>query len=154
MNNNETRSLSELEQEFNAEVKGYGSLSLQLMYDSDGETDRIGYHIRPEDIEALYFEGIGIPRWESIKADNVDEQLKIYNESMQEKMVDYPLINRVNDTDKQVIYKDDEISPLLEECSKISENAPTDKAQRAVKKFAIACEKAAEKHCALHLNPC
>jgi len=100
MNNDYLSQISELEQEFSQELRGYGSLSLNLRGASADERDYLGYDIRPEDVEAIYFEGIGIPRWETIKADTVDQQVALYNESMQKIMADYPLIGRVSDTDQ------------------------------------------------------
>ncbi len=151
--NNELQNLNDLEKEFNEEVKGYGSLSVKLVADSGDEFNNIGYQIRPEDIEALYFEGIGTPRWESIEADSVNEQLEIYNDSMKKIMADFPLIYRVQDTDKTVVYTAGEIPQLLAECAGVLENTSNNKAVRAVQKFRIACRKAAEQQTALHLKP-
>lgn len=151
MSENNMQDLTALEEEFNAEVKGYGSLSVNLV--SGENSDKLGYQIRPEDIESLYFEGIGTPRWESIKADSVDEQLKIYHETMGKIMEAYPLINRVNDTDKSVVYSVEELSHLLDECEKVVENTNDEKAKRAVQKFVIACIKGGDNQAAVHLNP-
>lgn len=153
MSDNALQDLSDLEREFNSEVRGYGSLSVKLVSGSGEEFNNIGYQIRPEDIEALYFEGIGTPRWESIEADSVNEQLEIYNDSMREIMADYPLIYRVQDTDKTVVYTADEITQLLAECTKVLGNTENNKAVRAVQKFVIAGNKAAEQKTALHLKP-
>ncbi len=145
--------LAELEEEFNQEVKGYGSLSLSVV-SSPEDSEKLGYHIRPEDIEALYFEGIGTPRWESITADSTDEKLKIYHESMDKIMEDYPLISRVKDTDKTVEYTGGEVLTLRAECDKVMEKTSNEKAIRATQKIVIACNRATEKKAALHLNPC
>ncbi|MEP6902486.1 MAG: hypothetical protein ABJA66_12095 [Actinomycetota bacterium] len=145
--------IGELEQEFSQELRGYGSLSVNLAGDSAESREYIGYDIRPEDIEALYFEGIGIPRWESIKADNVDQQLELYNESMQKIMADYPQIGRVSDTDRAVEYTPEEVSQLHKECEVVLKVASDPKAIKALQKFAIACHKAAENHQGLTLIP-
>ena len=143
--------LAALEEEFNEEVKGYGSLSVNVVKGDSSE--KLGYQIRPEDIESLYFEGIGTPRWESIKADTVDEQLKIYNETMGKIMEAYPLIARVSDTDVSVVYGHEELAALLEECANVVENTDDEKAKRAVQKFVIGCNKASDNGAAVHLNP-
>ncbi len=153
MNNDYISQISELEQEFTQEIKGYGSLSVNLVGDSVEDKEFIGYDIRPEDIEALYFEGIGTPRWESIAADSVDEQLEIYNQSMKEKMADYPQIGRVSDTDVRVEYSPEQIAELRAECDKLLETIADEKAVKAVQKFAIACHKASEKQRGLILLP-
>jgi len=153
MNNDYLSQSSELEQEFAEELKGYGSLSPNLVGDSADDKEYVGYDIRPEDIEALYFEGIGVPRWESIKADSVEQQLEIYNESMKERMADYPLIQRVSDTDQKVEYTPDEVSQLRAECEKVLETAADPKAVKASQKFAIACYKASERQKGLLLIP-
>lgn len=145
---------SELESEFNNELKGYGSLSLELGGNlAESESANIGYHIRPEDIEALYFEGIGIPRWESIEADTTEKQLEIYNESMGKIMSDYPLINRVSDTDVKVVYTPEEILALQTECERVMETTSDAKATKALQKFVIACQKAEAHQTGLRLIP-
>lgn len=151
---NDMQDLSVLEEEFNSEMKGYGSLSMKYAGNDEGVFEKLGYHIRPEDIEALYFEGIGTPRWESIKADDVNEQLKIYNESMDRIMADYPMISRIKDTDITVEYNVDEVPQLKAECESVPEKTSNEKAIRAVQKFVIACNKAIEKQSSLHFNPC
>ncbi|HVE55266.1 MAG TPA: hypothetical protein VNB22_00455 [Pyrinomonadaceae bacterium] len=153
MNNDYLSQISELEQEFSQELRGYGSLSLNLRGASADERDYLGYDIRPEDVEAIYFEGIGIPRWETIKADTVDQQVALYNESMQKIMADYPLIGRVSDTDQRVEYTPDEVSELRQECEKILENTSNPQAVKALQKLAIACLKAAEHQKGLLLLP-
>ncbi len=153
MNNDYLSQISELEQEFSQELRGYGSLSLNLTGASADDQDYLGYDVRPEDIEAVYFEGIGIPRWESIKADTVDQQVELYNESMQKIMADYPLVGRVSDTDKRVQYTADEVSELRQECEKVLETASNPQAVKALQKLAIACLKAAEHQKGLLLIP-
>lgn len=153
MNDDYLSQIGELEQEFSQELKGYGSLSMNLGGESADDKQYLGYDVRPEDIEALYFEGIGTPRWESIEADSVDRQMEIYNQSMQEKMADYPLIGRVSDTDARVEYSPEEVSQLRAECETVLENAADPKAVKALQKFAIACHKAAERQKGLLLTP-
>jgi hypothetical protein len=153
MNSNYLLQIEELEQEFTQELKGYGSLSIHLAGDSVDDKDYLGYDIRPEDIEALYFEGIGTPRWESIEADSVEQQLEIYNRSMKEQMLNYPLIGRVTDTDQRVEYKPDELLQLRAECETVLETTADPKAVRALQKFAIACHKASKQQKSLLLIP-
>ncbi len=153
MNNDYLSQIGELEQEFSQELRGYGSLSLNLTGASADDRDYLGYDVRPEDVEAVYFEGIGIPRWESIKAETVDEQVALYNQSMQKIMADYPLIGRVSDTDQRVEYTADEVSALRQECEKVLETAAHPQAVKALQKLAIACLKAAEHQKGLLLIP-
>jgi len=153
MNNNYLSQIEDLEHEFTQELKGYGSLSLNMVGDSADDNENLGYDIRPEDIEALYFEGIGTPRWDSIEADNVEQQLEIYNQSMKERMANYPLIGRVSDTDQRVEYTSGEISQLRTECETVLETAADPKAVKALQKFAIACHKASEQQKGLLLIP-
>jgi len=153
MNNNYLSQIEDLEHEFTQELKGYGSLSLNMVGDSADDNENLGYDIRPEDIEALYFEGIGTPRWDSIEADNVEQQLEIYNQSMKERMANYPLIGRVSDTDQRVEYTSGEISQLRAECETVLETAADPKAVKALQKFAIACHKASEQQKGLLLIP-
>jgi hypothetical protein len=153
MNNDYLSQISELEQEFSQELRGYGSLSLNLTGASADDRDYLGYDIRPEDVEAIYFEGIGIPRWESVKADTVDEQVALYNQSMQKIMADYPLIGRVSDTDQRVEYTSDEVTQLRQECENVLQNSSHPQAVKALQKLAIACLKAAEHQKALLLIP-
>lgn len=151
MNKDYLSQIDEIGQEFTQEIKGYGSLSVNI----GDETDKqyLGYDVRPEDIEALYFEGIGTPRWESIEANSVDEQMEIYNRSMKEKMAEYPLIARVSDTDVRVLYPPEETDALKAECDKLLETVADEKAARAAQKFAIACVKAAERKTGVLLLP-
>ncbi len=143
--------LSELELEFQNEVKGGGSLSPHVV---DGtEQLYVGYDINPEDIEALFFEGIGVPRWASIEAESVDEQNAIYMERYNDVMLKYPMIGRANDTFVGTEYSADEVANLLAECEAIKAASTDAKAVRALHKFSIAGNKAAEKQAALNLSP-
>lgn len=153
MNNDYLSQIDALEQEFTQEIKGYGSLSVNLVGDSADDKEYLGYDVRPEDIEALYFEGIGTPRWESIEGESVDEKMEIYNRSMKEKMAEYPQIGRVSDTDVRVEYSPAEVSALQAECDKLLEFISDEKAVKAARKFAIACRKASEKQTGVILLP-
>lgn len=151
MNDNGSSPVGDVEQEFILEQKGEGSLSIFL---ADGpENTYVGYDINPEDIEALYFEGIGVPRWESIKADDREQQTAMYWELFNERMDDYPLIGRARDTDERVNYSSDELPHLLEECERVMAGTTVAKALRALQKFSIAANKAIEKSVGLNLTP-
>lgn len=143
--------LSELELEFQNEVKGGGSLSPHVV--DATEQIYVGYDINPEDIEALFFDGIGVPRWASIVADSVDQQNAIYMERYNDVMAKYPMIGRANDTYEGTEYTAAEVATLLAECEAIKAASSDDKAIRAVNKFSIAGNKASEKQAALSLTP-
>lgn len=162
MNKEHLQNLGEIESDFIKEDKGEGSLSVYAVRDPAAsfskfapreESFSVGYDIHPLDIEALYFEGIKLPRWESIKADSTDQQLEIYNESFGKIKADFPLISRVSDTDVTVKYTPEEISPLQAECERILDSADDAKAIRAVQKFYIASNKAGEQQMGLSLIP-
>ena len=162
MNNEHLQNLGEIESDFLKEDKGEGSLSVYAVRDPEAnfskfapreESFSVGYDIHPLDIEALYFEGIKLPRWESIKADNTDQQLEIYNESFGKIKSDFPLISRVSDTDVTVKYAPEEISQLQAECERVADSADDARAIRAVQKFYIACNKADEQQMGLLLIP-
>ena len=162
MNNQHLQNLTEVEDDFIKEDKGEGSLMIYAVRDTMAsfskfapreESFGVGYDITPLDIEALYFEGIKLPRWESIKAENTDQQLEIYNEAFGKIKADFPLISRVSDTDVTVKYTPEEISPLQAECERVLESADDAKAIRAVQKFYIACNKASEQQMGLLLIP-
>ena len=151
MSDNGSSPSSDLEQEFILEHKGEGSLSLHVM---DGtENSYVGYDLNPEDIEALYFEGIGVPRWETLKADNREQQTAMYWEMFNERMDNYPLIGRARDTDERVQYTPDEVPQLLKECERVTGGTSDPKALRALQKLSMALNKAAEKHVGLNLTP-
>ena len=155
------QNLSGYESEFIQERKGYGSLSPFCVLDAatfskDSPPDEgfyVGYDIHPENIEALFFEGLKLPRWESIEAETVEQQEAIYRESFQKTTSEYPLISRVSDTDQRVIFTSEEVLQLREECQQILERADDSKAVRALQKFHIACSKAAEREMGLLLLP-
>ena len=147
---------SDLELEFRSELKGSGSLSPYITNnsaDAGGGNSYVGFDIHPEDVEALYFEGIGIPRWESIKAESVEEQEKLYMQDYNELMSKYPMIGRANDTEQRAVYNSGEVSALVEECDRILAGTSNPKAVRALQKFILSGTKAAEKQSGLELNP-
>lgn len=141
--------LAELEQEFINEQKGEGSLSI-FLNGSDG-LEYLGFDINPEDIEALYFEAIGIPRWESLEADSVEEQTALYWERFNEVMGPFPLIGRIRDTDETVDYDSDTITRLNDEIGRVVPSSA--KAERAVAKYRIAAGRAAERGGGLRFKP-
>lgn len=162
MSNEHLSNLSEVEKEFISEEKGEGSLMVYAVRDLTAafskfaereESFGVGYDITPLDIEALYFEGIELPRWESIKADSHEQQLAIYNEAFDKIKSDFPLISRVSDTDATVKYTLEEVSRLHAECERVADSANDAKAIRAVQKFYIACNKATESQMGIMLIP-
>ena len=143
--------LKDLEEEFKQEEKGPGSLSPHI---ADGsEASYLGYDIHPENIEALFFEGIGVPRWDSIKADDFEQQEVLYMAQYNDVMAKYPMIARANDTFQHVEYTAAEVTQLLEECRRILAGTSDQKVIRAVQKFTLAGEKAVEKNAGLNMNP-
>ena len=162
MSNEHLQNLTEIENQFISEDKGEGSLMVYAVRDLNADFSKfaareesfsVGYDITPLDIEALYFEGIKLPRWESIKADNTDQQLEIYNEAFGKIKAEFPLISRVSDTDVTVKYTPEEVAQLQAECEKVADSANDSKAIRAVQKFYIACNKAGEQQMGLLLMP-
>jgi hypothetical protein len=145
--------IGDLEQEFLEEQKGEGSLSIYL---TNGDaSDYIGYDVNPEDLEAIYFEGIGVPRWESLSGGDgtVESQTALYWERFNEKMADYPLIGRVRDTDERVEFTSGEVQDLAAECEKLAGSASDPKALRSLQKISIAANRADEQNAALTLKP-
>lgn len=161
MNNEYLQNLSEVENEFTQEGQGSGSLAVYAVRDTadfsknmpPDEGFYIGYDIHPENIEALYFEGLQLPRWESIEAESIAEQTEIYQKSFQKSIADYPLISRVSDTDLKVAYLSEEVNQLREECRRVLDITNDAKAVAALQKFYIACNKAAEQQMGLLLIP-
>jgi hypothetical protein len=143
--------LNKLEQEFRAEEKGPGSLSPHVA--SGAENSYVGYDIHPENIEALFFDGIGVPRWDSIKAETVAEQETLYMERYNDVMAGYPMIARSNDTFQHVEYTATEVKELLKETERILAGASDPKVVKAAGKFALASEKAIAENAGLRLNP-
>lgn len=151
MNSEASGQLSDLELEFTREQKGPGSLSPYL---ATGKVDSyVGYDIHPEDIEVIFFEGIGVPRWDSITADSVAQQEAVYMERYNDVMAKFPLLGRSNDTFQNSAYSADEVAPLLEECDRILGGSTDPRVSRAVQKFVIAGKKAAGESVGLDLRP-
>lgn len=143
------------------EGRSGGSLSPHIARDTVGflkgvpsdEDSYVGYDIHPEDIEALYFDGLGVPRWENIAAENVEKQIELYRESFQKQTSGYPLIGRITDTDQTVAYTTDEVLLLLEECERLQNGISHLKAVRALQKLILAGNKAAARQMGLLLTP-
>ncbi|HTH38525.1 MAG TPA: hypothetical protein VL572_11185 [Pyrinomonadaceae bacterium] len=143
--------IGHLEQEFISEQKGEGSLSAFL---TDGDTSEyIGWDVNPEDLEAIYFEGIGVPRWESLQADSVEAQTALYWERFNSLMDPIPMIGRMRDTDETIEYTSDEVQQLLGECGEILLGAKDAKARRSVQKLSLAAAKATERNAGLRFSP-
>jgi hypothetical protein len=68
-------------------------------------------------------------------------------------MAKYPMIARANDTFQHVEYTAEEVTQLLEECGRILAGASDPKVIRAVQKFSLAGNKAAEAQVGLNFNP-
>ncbi len=143
--------VSELEQDFRGEQRGQGSLSPHVAGES--EDSYVGYDIHPENIEALFFDGIGVPRWDNIEAETLAEQEAAYMERYNDVMSKFPMIARSNDTFQHVKYTAAEVTQLLEECGRILAASPDPNVIRAAQKFTLAGEKAAEKNAGLNMNP-
>ena len=161
MNNDFLQKLTELESEFIQEEKGNYSLSPRAVPDSANfssdilgdEEVGIDFDIQLENIEALYYEGLKVPRWENIKADNATEKKALYEESFQKCTADYPLISRVSDTDRKVTYTPEEVLQLRQECERVLNNTNDPKAVKALHKFLIICNKVAGRRMGLLLLP-
>ena len=159
--NEHLQNLAERESEFAGEGRGEGSLSPFIVQETTGFSKSalregefyIGFDIHPEDIEALYFEGLKLPRWESIPGDDVAEKQAIYHKSLAECTANYPLIGRVNDTDQRVKFTPEETAGLRQECETLLNGADSGKAIKALQKFYIACDKAAGRQMGLILIP-
>lgn len=162
MSKENLQNLTEIEQEFIQEDKGEGSLMVYAVRDLNADFSKfaerevsfgLGYDITPLDVEALYFEGIKLPRWESIQAASVEEQMAIYNESFDRIKAAFPLISRVSDTDVTVKYTLEEVAKLQSECEQVAEGTDDAKAIKATQKFYIACNRAVENQMGLMLLP-
>lgn len=162
MSKENLQNLTEIEQEFIQEDKGEGSLMVYAVRDLNADFSKfaerdvsfgLGYDITPLDVEALYFEGIKLPRWESIQAASVEEQMAIYNESFDKIKAAFPLISRVSDTDVTVKYTLEEVAKLQSECEQVAEGTDDAKAIKAAQKFYIACNRALENQFGIMLMP-
>ncbi len=141
----------DLEQEFINEQKGEGSLAIYLINGDDAEY--VGFDLHPEDLEAIYFEGIGVPRWESLKAETVEQQTAMYWEQFNERMGNYPMIGRIRDTDKVVEFADSDVPVLLAECENLAGSSTDAKALRSLHKFSIPAGRAAGANSGLRFKP-
>jgi hypothetical protein len=143
------REITDLEREFQNEQKGEGSLSVYIT-GGDGP-EYAGYDINPEDLEALYFEGIGVPRWETLQGQTVEEKTAEYWEKFNALMDRLPLISRMRDTDEPLEYSAAEVPQLAAECETVQ--ASDMRVQRALKKITIAAARAAGGQGGLELRP-
>ena len=143
--------IGDLEQEFINEQKGEGSLSIFL---TGGDTSEyVGWDVNPEDLEAIYFEGIGVPRWESLQADTVEAQTALYWEKFNALVDSLPMIGRVRDTDKTIEFTPEDVDHLYGECDEVLLAATDEKAKRSLKKFSLAAAKAKDLKAGLKLSP-
>ncbi|MEO5857777.1 MAG: hypothetical protein ABIR33_02395 [Pyrinomonadaceae bacterium] len=147
MSTDQQDDLTKLEEEFLQEPQGEGSLVPKV----DG--NHVGFDIHPEDIDALFFDGIGVPRYASIEIEDLDEHNAVYMERYNAAMAKFPLIGRANDTMVGANYSRDEIAGLLAECHALIESSTDPKATRATKKLLISAMKAEEKIAPLKLSP-
>ena len=141
----------DLETEFINEQKGEGSLSVFLT--KGEESEYVGWDINPEDLEAIYFEGIGVPRWESLQADTVEAQTALYWEKFNALMDSLPMIGRVRDTDETILFSPQDVDHLRGECDEILLSTTDAKAKRSLNKFSLAAAKATDKRAGLRLSP-
>ena len=147
MGTDEQDELAKLEREFVHELQGEGSLVPKVgnIY--------VGFDIHPEDIESIFFDGIGVPRWESVEAGDLDKQTAIYMERYNESMAKFPLIARANDTMVRSNYSRAEVAQLVGECRALIDSSDDPKATRATKKLLIAATQAEAKNSPLTLSP-
>ena len=161
MNEDYRQELIDLETEFMKEVRGEGSLSIQITPhaadssngNSSADSINLSYDINAEDLEALYFEGLGLPRWEDVEGETVEERREVYFGSFEKCTSNYPMIKRVSDIDQKVTFTPEEVLRLQEECQRILEVANTPKSIRATQKLSLAANKAAELEMGLRLTP-
>lgn len=149
MSTDEQDELAKLEREFMHELQGEGSLVPKV-----GNT-YVGFDIHPEDIESIFFDGIGVPRWAGIESEfaDLDEQTAIYMKRYNESMAKFPLIARSNDTMASSNYSRAEVPQLAAECRTLIESSADEKATRATKKLLIAAMQAEAKNSPLTLSP-
>jgi hypothetical protein len=139
--------LEKLAAEFAHELQGEGSLSPKV-----GNT-YVGFDIHPEDVEAIFFDGIGVPRWASIEIEDLDEHNAVYMERYNAAMAKFPLIGRANDTMVGANFSRAEIAGLVAECRELVESSADPKAARATKKLLIAAIQAEATNSPLSLSP-
>lgn len=147
MNTDQQAELTNLEAEFAQELQGEGSLAPKV-----GNT-YVGFDIHAEDVESIFFDGIGVPRWASIEIEDLDEHNAAYMERYNAAMAKFPLIGRANDTMVRANYSRAEIAGLLAECNRLIESSADEKAKRAAKKLLIAAMKAEADNAPLTLSP-
>jgi hypothetical protein len=139
-----------LEAEFKNEQTGPGSYSPNIT--GGDEKKYVGFDIHPEDIESVFFGGIGVPRWETIQGDSPEEQEAAYGKLYTECMARFPMFARANDTYERADYTAEEVSKLIGECQTLLESADA-KTGRAARKFLIAATRAQEAAAGLRLMP-
>jgi len=147
MSTDEQNELAKLAEEFSQELQGEGSLSPKV-----GNT-YVGFDIHPDDVEAIFFDGIGVPRWASIEIEDLDEHNAVYMERYNAAMARFPLIGRANDTMVGANYSRAEIAALVGECQALIAGSDDQKTGRAVKKLLIAAYQAEAKNAPLTLSP-
>ena len=147
MSTDEQNELAKLAEEFSQELQGEGSLSPKV-----GNT-YVGFDIHPDDVEAIFFDGIGVPRWASIEIEDLDEHNAVYMERYNAAMAKFPLIGRANDTMVGANYSRAEIASLIAECHALIESSADPKAARATKKLLIAGIQAEATNSPLALSP-
>lgn len=147
MGTDQQAELKELEEEFSREIQGEGS----LMPTVDGT--HVGFDIHPEDIDVLFFDGIGVPRYASIEIEDLDQKNATYMERYNAAMAEFPLIGRANDTMVGASYSASEVTKLIAECNALIGRQIDEKAARAVKKLLIAAMKAEAGNAPLTLSP-
>ncbi len=147
MSTDEQNELAKLAEEFSQELQGEGSLSPKV-----GNT-YVGFDIHPDDVEAIFFDGIGVPRWASIEIEDLDEHNAVYMERYNAAMAKFPLIARGNDTMVGANYSRAEIAGLVAECRALIDSSPDEKAARAIKKVLIAATQAEASNSPLTLSP-
>jgi hypothetical protein len=147
MSTDQQDDLTKLAEEFSQELQGEGSLSPKV-----GNT-YVGFDIHPEDIEAIFFDAIGVPRWASIEIDDLDEHNAVYMERYNAAMAKFPLIGRANDTMVGANYSRAEITGLVAECHALIASSANEKATRAAKKLLVAATQAEAINAPLTLSP-
>ncbi len=146
-----------LEGSFVEEGRGNGSLHPRVVRDPvnfwEGgacEDDfSVGYDFHPNDFEALYYEALGVPRWEDISAQGFEEQDELCYKGFVEHTLAYPLLNRINDMYQDAAYSAEEVLLLRDQCRELQASIVNEQASRALSKIILACDKATEKEMGL-----
>jgi len=147
MSTDQQDELTRLAEEFSQELQGEGSLSPKV------GNAYIGFDIHPDDVEAIFFNGIGVPRWASIEIEDLDEHNTVYMERYNAAMAKFPLIARANDTMIGANYSRAEVAALAAECRALIDGSGDERAARATKKILIAAMKAESSNAPLTLSP-